>query len=172
MRVISIDPGYANFGLAVVDIKEGAKKKSLLRVIYSANIRVGSAFHPLKFSDRLWPELEQVYATHGPFEGASSETPTFIMKRVRTTALIWHATGIFRAWCTHRGIRFRHHTPVQLKKFAAHIVGKPFNRKKMMKKSEIGKMVKDLLGEKRGSNHENDAVLAAMACYGFNGMPE
>ena len=42
----------------------------------------------------------------------------------------------------------------------------------MMKKSEIGKMVKDLLGEKRGSNHENDAVLAAMACYGFNGMPE
>jgi len=172
VRVLAFDPGYANLGIAVVDIKEGAKQRSLQRVIYSQNMRVGSAFHPLKFADSLWPELEQIYAMHGPFEGIAAETPTFIMKRVRTTALIWHVVGVIRAWSVLKKIRFRHHSPVQLKKFAAHLAEIPFNRKKMMTKAQIGKMIAKLLGEKRGSNHENDAVLAAIACYGFNGLPE
>jgi|TARA_R100001530_G_scaffold134221_2_gene108685 Holliday junction resolvasome RuvABC endonuclease subunit len=165
--ILGVDPGYANLGLAVVDVAQGKGEGSLRRLLFSKSISVGSASSPMRFADRLHPELDKIWATYGPFKGVGAESPTLIMRRVRTTALIWHVTGIVTAWAKDKNIPFKHLHPISLKRVAMRCLDIPLSSKKYPKKREIKELVATWIGEGNRTSHENDAILAAVACYGL-----
>jgi Holliday junction resolvasome RuvABC endonuclease subunit len=166
--ILGIDPGYANFGIAVVDIAVGKGEGALRRVLFTKSLSVGSKSSPMKFASKLHPELDKIYATYGPFKGVAAESPTLIMNQVRTTALIWHAMGIVTGWACDKGIPFRHLSPISLKRVAMRCLDIPLSSRKYPKKTQIKKLVESWVGEGKRTSHENDAILAAVSCYGLS----
>ena len=168
LRVLAIDPGYANLGIAILDMQRGTKGvNSVRKVVFSDTLRVGDAAHPLLFARKLIPHLNKLDEEYGPFDVIGMEGPTFIMRRVMVTALIWHVIGVLTGWAEARKIPIRHRTPIQLKKAACFLLEKKFDQKNIPKKSDIRKAIDKLGHHPRRTNHENDAILAAFACFGI-----
>ena len=158
MRILGIDPGYRNLGLAIIDIQPSGA-----HIVWSENMSVGSASNGLFFVKFLWPKLDELYVKYG-IEGLASETPPFIMKQVKTTALLWAVSTITVCWAYHRGLPFRHASPISIKKAVARALGLPWRQKSMPKKKEVREAVIQYTGNGLGS-HENDAVLSAILLY-------
>jgi len=167
VRILSLDPGYANLGIAIVEVDRSKRGLKAIRAIpHSESIRVGNAIQPMSFSRRLLPALKQLDKDWGPFDAVAMETPPFIMRRVKVRCLIWHVMGVVSCWAAYEGIPIRHRSPIQLKKTACQVLRREFDSKNIPKKADIRKVV-DKLGHKpRPTSHENDAVLAAYACFG------
>jgi len=128
---------------------------------------VGTKAAPLLFADRLLPVLEEIWDKYGPFDAVAAETPTLLMRQVRHTALIWHVMGIITSWASVKGLPFRHLHPVALKRAALRCDGKTLDTRDYPKKSAIKLLINTLLGSSGRTSHENDAILAVLACYGF-----
>ncbi len=162
MRVLGVDPGYRNLGLAIVDI---ADDQQSAEVIYSKSMSVGKSTAPMAFTKFLWPELERLNADYGPIEAIASETPPFIMGQIKTTAFLWAVSSIIVAWAHNRQLAFRHASPLSLKKAVCRALGRPWNRKYIPKKSEVKLAVQGITACKSGTSHEHDAALAALVMF-------
>ena len=61
-RILSVDLGYRNLGVAVVDTDMRA-------VHHSVNWSVGHRSHPHAFVKNLWARLDDIEQRYGPFDG-------------------------------------------------------------------------------------------------------
>ena len=79
MRILGVDPGYRNLGLALLDINE---EQRIVTPLWSGSLSVGTADNGLNYVKFLWPKLNEIYAEHG-CDGVASETPPFIMRQIK-----------------------------------------------------------------------------------------
>ena len=159
VNVLGVDPGYRNLGLCVLDIRNGAARK-----VWSGTISVGTPNNGLAFVKFLWPKLEELNQKYN-IQGVATETPPFIKARPKVSSLLWGVGTIIAVWAYLKGIPFRHAMPLTLKKACCSIVGRPYERKNIPRKSEIKEAIKKLLGDTGKTSHENDALLAAILLY-------
>lgn len=160
MRVLGVDPGYRNLGLAILEI-EGSE----VRLIHSRCMAVGRVTAPLAFTKFLWPALNELDQEFGPIDGIASETPPFIMGQIKTTAFLWAVSSIIVAWSHAKGLAFRHASPLSLKRAVCKILGVEWDRKYIPKKRDVKQAVKKLLAESGGTSHEDDAILAGLLMF-------
>ena len=125
---------------------------------------VGNSSSPLNFCRFLWPHLDALNERFH-IDGIASETPPILMKQSRITALIWAVSSIISTWAFVNKKHFRPCAPVTLKRATCNILGKPWSRKQMPKKSEVAKAITEVVGERCKTSHENDATLAVVALY-------
>lgn len=167
MLILALDPGYANLGIAVVELDEDNKGlNTIVKIHHSETIRVGCASRPLKFAEKLWHRLEGLGESFD-FDAVAFETPTFIMRQIRTTALLWHTMGIVTSWATHHGLPVRSQAPITLKRTACFLLQRKYDKGNLPDKKEVGHALKELGVVSRSTDHENDAILAAFSCYGY-----
>lgn len=167
MLILALDPGYANLGIAVVEVDtENLGVNSVKKIHHSETLRVGCAARPLKFAEKLWERLEGLGESFA-FEGVAFETPTFIIRQIRTTALLWHTMGIVTAWAASRELPVRSQAPITLKRTACFLLQRKYDKKNLPDKREVAHALKVLGVKSRATDHENDAILAAFSCYGF-----
>ena len=176
MRVLAVDPGYSNLGLAVVEIERAGGFRCVREVFHSRNVKVGNAVRPIAFAANVVRELDDLERRYGKFDAVALETPTFIQKQLRTTALIWHTIGAVLAWAAVRDLPPRWLSPMQLKRVAAGLLGREWDPKKAASKREVKEAVNQAFKEedhrKFESSHEADAVLAAIGCWGVLGSSD
>mgnify|MGYP003108403103 CR=1 FL=1 len=160
MIVLGIDPGYRNLGISVVRLRKGKEPN----ILYSTNLNLGDAHQPLNFVKLLLPRLNALNKKYG-IDAVASESPPYIMKRVKTTAGLWTVSAIIATWAELKGISFRHASPISLKRATARVLGVKFETKKMPKKSAIKEAVMQLCDTCPDTSHEADSILAALVLY-------
>jgi Holliday junction resolvasome RuvABC endonuclease subunit len=156
--VLGIDPGYKNLGICVVNVETR-------EIIHSENFTVGGDSNIMGFSKKLWPKLEELYTEYG-FEAIGTETPPFIMRQIKITTGLWAVSSIINAWATYRELEMKHIAPITIKKRAVAIMGGVWDPKNVPRKPYIRKVVEQLTGAHGTSNHDDDAILAALLLYG------
>lgn len=161
MRILGVDPGYRNLGLALLDINE---EQRIVTPLWSGSLSVGTADNGLNYVKFLWPKLNEIYAEHG-CDGVASETPPFIMRQIKTTAMLWSVSSVISCWAYTSGLSFRHAAPMTLKRAVSRALGRKFERKKVPKKSDVKTAVEQYMGTSFKTSHENDAALAAILLY-------
>ena len=159
MIVLGIDPGYRNLGLAILRVTDYSAE-----VVWSSTMSVGSATRGMDFAKILWPHLDNLDTTYG-IEGIASETAPFIQRQIKTTALLWAVTAIISAWAVHKGIPFKHASPMTLKRATCRALKIPWSRKFIPKKKDIKLVVKQYCDTSGRTNHEDDAALSAILLY-------
>lgn len=160
MRVLGIDPGYKNLGLAVVELSETGAAPT---VLWSQDVYVGETATPEHYSQTLVPYLNNVYS-QWEFTAIGTETPPFIQQQIQTTALIHRVFGNIECWAYERGLPVRYIFPTTIKTKARNLLG--IKDVKENSKGLIRTAVEHILGGKaRRTSHENDAVFAAWACW-------
>ena len=159
VNVLGVDPGYRNLGLCVLDIRNGAARK-----VWSGTISVGTPNNGLAFVKFLWPKLEELNQQYD-IQGVATETPPFIKARPKLSSLLGGVGTIIAVWADLKDIPVRHAMPLTLKRACCAIVGRPYERKNIPRKSEIKEAIKKLLGDTGKTSHENDALLAAILLY-------
>ena len=93
MIVLGIDPGYRNLGISVVRLRKGKEPN----ILYSTNLNLGDAHQPLNFVKLLLPRLNALNKKYG-IDAVASESPPYIMKRVKTTAGLWTVSAVIATW--------------------------------------------------------------------------
>lgn len=159
MIVLGIDPGYRNLGLAILRVSEFKAEH-----LWSETWSVGSSSSGINFAKLLWPRLEKLDMRFD-IEAIASETPPFIMRQIKTTALLWAVSTVITSWAVHRGIPFKHAAPIALKRGTSRALKLPWNPKYIPKKKDIKLVVKQYCDTSGRTNHEDDAALAAILLY-------
>jgi len=162
--ILGVDPGYRNLGLAVVRLSEGGIRAE---VLWSDSFSVGSAEHGMAFHKVLVPKLEELALRYN-FAGVAMETPPFIQRQIKTSALLWAVGAIIWTWGHLRGLTLRHCSPIAIKRAVCRALGLPWNRKFIPKKAQVKETICHctLTGQGLRTSHENDAALAAILLYG------
>jgi len=158
-HILGVDPGYRNLGLAVIDVS-GPRPT----LVWSARKSIGSPDSGLAFVRFLWPILEELHTVYD-IQGVATETPPFIMTRVKISSLLWSITTIIATWAFVRGIPLRHIMPLNLKRACCRALGRKYDRKAIPKKKEVRAAVSSILGSHGKTSHEDDAALAAILLY-------
>ena len=159
MIVLGIDPGYRNLGLAVLGVSDFGEER-----LRSGTWCVGPADKGVDFAKLLWPRLEKLDLQYN-IEAIATETPPFIQRQIKTTALLWAESSVIAAWAVHRGISVEHASPIAIKRATARALKLPWNRKFIPKKRDIKLVVKQYCDTSGRTNHEDDAALAAILLY-------
>jgi len=160
MIILGIDPGYRNLGVSVVRLRH----KKDPNILFSKNVNLGDAHQPLNFVKLLLPQLDALNKKYG-IDAVASESPPYIMKRIKTTVGLWTVSTTIAAWAEINGIPFRHAAPITLKRATARILGLKWDRKKMPKKSGIKEAIMELCDTCPDTSHEADAVLAVIVLF-------
>lgn len=161
MRVLGIDPGYKNLGLAVVEFSETGAAPT---VLWSQAAYVGETASPEHYSRTIIPYLNNIY-TDWAFTAVGAETPPFIREDVQTTALIHRVFGNIECWAFERGLPVRYVSPRSIKAKARRLLG--ITDVEENSKGLIRTAVEQIVhGKAQRTSHENDAVFAAWACWG------
>ena len=156
--VLGVDPGYRNLGLAVVQLSGNPK------ILWSDSISVGTHEHGMSFSKVLVPKLEQL-DIHFGINSIAMETPPFIQRQIKTSALLWAVGSIIFTWGHMQGKERKHCSPIAIKRGVSKVLGIPWNRKFIPKKNQVKEVVQKVFGSAPRTSHENDAVLAALLLY-------
>ena len=125
---------------------------------------VGSSDRGMDFAKFLWPKLEKLDMEYG-IEGIAAETAPFIMRQIKTTALLWAVTSIITSWAYNKGIPFKHAAPLALKRATCRALKLPWDRKFIPKKKDIKRVIMQYCGTSGKTNHEDDAALSAILLY-------
>ena len=159
MIVLGIDPGYRNLGMAILRVSDNRAER-----VWSGTMSVGSSSRGMDFAKFLWPKLEKLDMEYG-IDAIAAETAPFIMKQIKTTALLWAVTSIITSWAYNKGIPFKHAAPLVLKRATCRALELPWDRKFIPKKKDIKRVVMQYCGTAGKTNHEDDAALAAILLY-------
>jgi len=160
MIILGVDPGYRNLGLCIVRLRKGRDP----HILETENVSLGDAHQPLNFVKLLLPRLKDLDDRYG-IDAVASESPPYIMKRIKTTVGLWVVSSTIAAWAELAGIPFRHTSPLSLKRATCRILGLKWQQKKIPKKSEVKEAVTSLLGTCGKTSHENDAILAVLVLF-------
>jgi Holliday junction resolvasome RuvABC endonuclease subunit len=156
-RILAVDLGYRNLGVAVVDTDMRA-------VHHSVNWSVGHRSHPHSFVKNLWARLDDLEQRYGPFDGFANEMlPQF--KNGSVAGPIGVVLGILSTWCYQRNIPTKEVQAMVVKRRVADFLGMKTNDIGK-KKSPVGEVVRLLTGSKRRTNHEDDAVIIGLIAWG------
>jgi len=160
MIILGVDPGYRNLGLCLMQVSASGYD-----VIWSETVTLGSDKQPqTAFPKKLLPLLERLHLEYN-IEGVASESPPYIMRQIKTSCLLWFASGLLVSWAYSNGIPYKHAAPITLKKACAKVLGIPWNRKFMPTKAQVKQSIVRLTGAGSRTSHENDAALAALTLY-------
>lgn len=159
MLVLGLDPGFRNLGMAVVSVSGESAE-----VTWSTNLHVGDGDGPQHYSKTLVPYLNRIYDEFR-FEAVGAETPPFIQQQIKTTALLHRVFGNIECWAYERDLPVRYIMPTGIKARARALTGEtnPKENSKALIRAAVERLVH---GKARRTNHENDAVFAAWACWG------
>lgn len=159
MLTLGVDIGFRNCGLCVASVSAGSAE-----VAWSTNLHVGDSDHPQHYSRTLVPYLNRIYDEFH-FEALGAETPPFIQQQIKTTALLHRVFGHIECWAYERGLPIKYIPPTGIKAAARELTGcaDPKENSKRLIRLAVEQLVG---GKARRTNHENDAVFAAWACWG------
>ena len=160
MIILGIDPGYRNLGISVVRLR----RKKEPNILFSKNVNLGDAHQPLNFVKLLLPQLDELNKKYG-IDAVASESPPYIMKRIKTTVGLWAVSTTIATWAAINKIPFRHASPISLKRATARILGISWDKKKIPKKSNIKEAIIELCDTCPDTSHEADAVLAVLVLF-------
>jgi Holliday junction resolvasome RuvABC endonuclease subunit len=118
----------------------------------------------MSFSKVLVPKLDEIEMRFN-LTGIAMETPPFIQRQIKTSALLWAVGSIIFTWGHMQGKRRKHCSPITLKRGVSKALGLTWNRKFIPKKAQVKEVVQRIFGEAPRTSHENDAVLAAILLY-------
>ena len=160
MIILGIDPGYRNLGISIVRLRQ--KKEP--NILYSKNVNLGDAHQPLNFVKLLVPRLDELNKKYG-IDAVASESPPYILKRIKTTVGLWTVSSTIATWAEMRGIPFRHASPITLKRATARILGLKWNQKAIPKKAVVKDAIMEICDTCPNTSHETDAVLAVLVLF-------
>lgn len=175
MIVLGCDPGYKNFGVAVVDL--GA-----MQVLHSETICLGD--DRWRWGPTLWSALDRVIAARA-VDFVALEQPQVVHDRwtrrtrsrsrrlsgeqtvsAASTLGLWGSALLLERWAFMSGIRMLPPVdPTAIKMDAAWRAGEAqkFDRRNQPKKGDMARFHEALFGSRAGNDHEADAALAALA---------
>jgi len=167
-RILGVDPGLSNLGLAVVDCTPGPYAKVVNTILFSTTAQLGPSGNYRMFHVKLLPMLESLWQDYGPFDVAAEE-PTVIQENAAISGYLWYVYGMVRAWIMMKGGEFHALTPTQLKDKARLMMREEMGIRPEgpnPTKKEIGALLHHLGIPTLRTNHEDDAVLAVISNIG------
>ena len=159
VRILALDPGYRNLGIAIAE--PGS-------IIHSETMLVGSPHAPMRFGNSIAQRFEDLRIEHGPFDAVAFETPPFITKNIKVSSLLWHVMGGVTTWASLQGYPIWDIMPQKLKRHCCHVTGKQWNHRYQPTKKEIAEAVAlafPTLETNARTDHEDDAALVADAYF-------
>jgi len=170
LRVLGVDPGFTNLGVAVVEAQKGPSEKVIQTVIFTDCITLGSTEGYRHFPKKLYQSLDSLWEQYGPFDAVCAEEPTEIQGNPVVSSYLWFVYGLIRGWLAAKGVLEQQAlTPTQLKNRARSLMWDVMStrpEKTNPSKAEIAELLHHLRLPRCRTNHEDDAVLAVIANLG------
>lgn len=170
LRVLGIDPGFTNLGLAILDAQEGPSEEVVQTVIFTDCVTLGSTDSYRSFPKKLKEVLDSLWDQYGPFDTICAEEPTEIQGNPVVSSYLWFVYGLIRGWAVAKGVDDqRALTPTQLKNRARALMWDVMNVRPETTnptKAEIAELLHHLKLPRCRTNHEDDAVLAVISNLG------